>query len=347
MSLFSFTQEIAIDLGTANTIIICNDNIVVDEPSVVAIRKSDDKMFAIGKRASVMQDRGGDSLNSKIYTVRPLRKGVIADYKACEMMIRGLIDLIPNRSRLIKPNIKMVVCVPSGATPAEIHIINDSCMRSGARELYLIYEPMAAALGMGFDVEGPDGCMVVDIGGGTTEIAVMSLGALVVNESIPIAGDALNMDIVQYMDKVHGMRISEPTAERIKKKVGAALMELDDAPEDMLVVGPNKATDLPLEVSISYKEIAHCLDKNISNIETAILTALRKTPSELYADIVEKGIYLTGGGALLRGLAERLTNRMSIYFHVADDPLHSVAKGTGIAMKNSKKISFLIDGAVL
>lgn len=342
MKLFSLSREIAIDLGTANTIIIEDGEIVVDEPSVVAIRKTDDSMYAVGKRAAVMQDR--DSPSSKLYTVRPLKKGVIADYKACEMMIRGLINLIPKKTRLVKPNIRMVVCVPSGATPAEIHIINDSCLQSGAHELYLIYEPMAAALGMGFDVEGPDGVMVVDIGGGTTEIAVMSLGALVVNESIPIAGDALNQDIIQYMDKAHGMRISEPTAERIKKQVGSALIDLENQPEDMHVVGPNKATDLPLTVAVSYMEIAHCLDKNISNIETAILQALRKTPSELYADIVKNGIYLTGGGALLHGLAQRLSERMTIDFHVADDPLHSVAKGTGIALKNVHNLSFIIQG---
>lgn len=342
MKLFSLSREIAIDLGTANTIIIEDGEIVVDEPSVVAIRKTDDSMYAVGKRAAVMQDR--DSPSSKLYTVRPLKKGVIADYKACEMMIRGLINLIPKKTRLVKPNIRMVVCVPSGATPAEIHIINDSCLQSGAHELYLIYEPMAAALGMGFDVEGPDGVMVVDIGGGTTEIAVMSLGALVVNESIPIAGDALNQDIIQYMDKAHGMRISEPTAERIKKQVGSALIDLENPPEDMHVVGPNKATDLPLTVAVSYMEIAHCLDKNISNIETAILQALRKTPSELYADIVKNGIYLTGGGALLHGLAQRLSERMTINFHVADDPLHSVAKGTGIALKNVHNLSFIIQG---
>lgn len=342
MKLFSLSREIAIDLGTANTIIIEDGEIVVDEPSVVAIRKTDDSMYAVGKRAAVMQDR--DSPSSKLYTVRPLKKGVIADYKACEMMIRGLINLIPKKTRLVKPNIRMVVCVPSGATPAEIHIINDSCLQSGAHELYLIYEPMAAALGMGFDVEGPDGVMVVDIGGGTTEIAVMSLGALVVNESIPIAGDALNQDIIQYMDKAHGMRISEPTAERIKKQVGSALIDLENPPEDMHVVGPNKATDLPLTVAVSYMEIAHCLDKNISNIETAILQALRKTPSELYADIVKNGIYLTGGGALLHGLAQRLSERMTIDFHVADDPLHSVAKGTGLALKNVHNLSFIIQG---
>lgn len=340
MGLFSFSRQVAIDLGTANTIIISDGQIVVDEPSVVAIRKSDDKMIAVGKKASVMQDRG----EGKIYTVRPLKKGVIADYKACEMMIRGLIDMIPHSRHIFKPSIKMVVCVPSGATDAEMRIINDSCIHAGAQDLYLIYEPMAAALGMGFDIEGPNGCMVVDIGGGTTEIAVMSLGSIVVNKSIPIAGDALNQDIIVYMDKAHGMRISEPTAERIKKQIGSALLELDNPPDDMLVTGPNRTTDLPLKEYISYKEIAHCINKNLSNIETAILQALGQTPSELYSDIVENGIFLTGGGALLHGLAKRLSDKLTIDFHVAEDPLHSVAKGTGIALQNLKTISFLMRG---
>ena len=333
-----FTQNIAIDLGTANTIIIVDGQIVVDEPSVVAIRRKDETMVAVGRKAAAMIDHG----EGKIYTVRPLKKGVIADYKACEMMIRGLISLIPSRHRLIKPAIKMVVCVPSGATDAEIRTINDSCVQSGARELHLIYEPMAAALGMGFDIEGPQGCMVVDIGGGTTEIAVMSLGALVVNKSIPIAGDALNQDIIQYMYTRNNMRISEPTAERIKKQVGSALMELDEPINEMIVVGPNRSTDLPLKVPVSYPEIAHCLDKTISSIETAILQALGETPSELYADIVEHGIYLTGGGALLHGLATRLTDKITIQFHVAEDPLHSVARGTGVALKNVNNFGFLL-----
>ena len=342
MGLFSLSRHVAIDLGTANTIILTDGQIVVDEPSVVAIRKSDNKMMAVGKKASAMQDR--DRGEGKIYTVRPLKKGVIADYKACEMMIRGLIDMIPDNRQLFKPSIKMVVCVPSGASDAEKRIINDSCMHAGAHDLYLIYEPMAAALGMGFDIEGPNGCMVVDIGGGTTEIAVMSLGSIVVNKSIPIAGDALNQDIITYMDKEHGMRISEPTAERIKKQIGSALMELDNPPEDMEVKGPNRTTDLPLKEFISYKEIAHCINKNLSNIETAILQALGQTPSELYADIIDNGIYLTGGGALLHGLAKRLSDKLTIDFRVADDPLHSVAKGTGIALQNLDKISFLMHG---
>lgn len=201
---------------------------------------------------------------------------------------------------------------------------------------------MAAALGIGVDIEGPEGCMVVDIGGGTTEIAVMALGTLVVNQSIKVAGDAFNQDIIQHMDKVHNMRISSPTAERIKMQVGAAMHELEDGPDDMMVVGPNRTTDLPLHVPVSYQEIAFCLDKNIQQIEAAIKQALGQTPSELYADIVARGIYLTGGGAMLHGLAKRLSDKFNIQFHVAEDPLHSVAKGTCIALENTENFSFLI-----
>ena len=333
-----FTQSIAMDLGTANTIIMQDNQVIIDEPSVVAIRTADDTAIAVGKKASAMIDRGEE----RIRTIRPLKDGVISDYKACEKMIRGLIDLMPKKQKMFVPAVKMVVAIPSGSTDAEIRTVKDSCMHAGARDLFLIYEPMAAALGIGVDIEGPEGCMVVDIGGGTTEIAVMALGSLVVNQSIKVGGDAFNRDIIQHMDKAHNMRISAPTAERIKMRVGSALPELDEAPEDMMVVGPNRTTDLPLHIPVSYQEIAFCLDKNIQQIEAAIKQGLGQTPSELYADIVERGIYLTGGGALLHGLAKRLTDKFQIQFHVADDPLHSVAKGTCLALENTDNFSFLI-----
>ena len=338
MGLFSFTQEIAIDLGTANTIIICDDNVVVDEPSVVAISQSDNRMVAVGRKAQQMIGRGG----TMIRTVRPLRDGVIADFYACEMMIRGMIKMIPQRNRLFTPSIRMVVCIPSGSTEVEIRAVRDSSEHAGGRDVYMIYEPMAAAIGIGIDVESPEGCMIVDIGGGTTEIAVISLGGIVANKSIKTAGDDLNADIIDYMGRMHNLRIDEPTAERIKIQVGSALTELEDAPEDYIVIGPNKVTALPTEVPISYQEIAHCLEKSISKIENAILQALEQTPPELYADIVKNGIFLTGGGALLHGLSTRLTNKITIPFHVADDPLHAVARGTGVALKNVNNFNFLI-----
>jgi len=192
------------------------------------------------------------------------------------------------------------------------------------------------------DVESPEGCMVVDIGGGTTEIAVISLGGIVSNKSIKVAGDDLNADIIEFMGRMHNLRIDEPTAERIKMQVGSALPELDNPPEDFVVVGPNKVTALPMTVPVSYQEIAHCLEKSISKIENAVLQALEQTPPELYADIVRRGIFLAGGGALLHGLAKRLTDKITIPFHVADDPLHCVARGTGVALKNVNNFNFLI-----
>jgi rod shape-determining protein MreB len=339
MGLFSFlTQEVAVDLGTANTIIIHNDKIVVDEPSIVAIDLKTDKLVAIGEKARQMQGK----THSNLKTIRPLRDGVIADFNAAEQMIRGMIKMINTSSRLFPPALKMVICIPSGSTEVELRAVRDSAEHAGAREVYLIYEPMAAAIGIGIDVEAPEGNMIVDIGGGTTEIAVISLGGIVTNKSIRIAGDDLTADIVEYMRHQHNIKVGERTAEDIKINVGAALSELDDPPADYIVQGPNQMTALPVEVPVSYQEIAHCLDKSISKIETAILNALEQTPPELYADIVNHGIYLAGGGALLRGLDKRLAEKINIKFHIADDPLRAVARGTGIALKNVDKFSFLI-----
>jgi len=338
MALFSFTQEIAIDLGTANTLIMYEDQIVVNEPSVVAISVADNKCLAVGRKAQQMIGRG----SQQIRTVRPLKEGVIADFQACEMMIRGLIKMIPQKNKLFTPAIRMVVGIPSGCTEVEIRAVRDSCEHAGGREIYMLYEPMAAAIGIGVDVEAPKGCMVVDIGGGTTEIAVISLGGIVANKSIKTAGDDFNRDIIDFMSRMHNMRIDEPTAERIKIAVGAALPELEEAPDDYLVTGPNKVTALPMKVLVSYQEIAHCLEKSVSRIEQAVLAALESTPSELYADIVERGIYLAGGGAMLHGLAKRLQDKITIPFHVAEDPLLSVARGAGIALKNYDRFGFLI-----
>jgi rod shape-determining protein MreB len=206
----------------------------------------------------------------------------------------------------------------------------------------MIYEPMAASLGIGLDVEAPNGSMVVDIGGGTSEIAVIALGGIVCNKSVRIAGDAFTADIQAYMRHQHNIKIGDRTAEDIKIAVGSALPDLENPPNDYVVRGPNLMTALPIEIPISYQEIAHCLDKSISKVETAILSVLEQTPPELYADIVQTGIYLAGGGALLRGLDKRLTDKINIPFHVAEDPLHAVARGTGIALKNVGKFQFLM-----
>ncbi len=338
MGFFSLTQEIAIDLGTANTIIIHNDKIVVDEPSVVALDRRTDKLIALGERARQMFGK----THEDIKVIHPLRDGVIADFAAAEMMIRGMIKLINKKPALFAPSLKMVVCIPSGSTEVEIRAVRDSSEHAGGREVYMIYEPMAAALGIGIDVEAPEGNMIVDIGGGTTEIAVISMGGIVSNKSIRIAGNDLTQDIMEYMRRQHNIKIGERTAELIKINVGSALTDLDNPPADYIVHGPNAMTALPMEVPVSYQEISHCLEKTISKIEAAVLSALEQTPPELYSDIVKTGIYLAGGGALLRGLDKRLTDKINIPFHIAEDPLKAVARGTGIALKNVERFPFLL-----
>jgi len=339
MGLFSFlTQEIAIDLGTANTIIIHNDKIVVDEPSIVAIDKNTGKLIAIGEEARQMHGK----THENIKVVRPLRDGVIADFNAAELMIRGMIRMINTGSKFFSPSLKMVVCIPSGSTEVELRAVRDSSEHAGGRDVYMIYEPMAAAIGIGVDVEAPEGCMVVDIGGGTTEIAVIALGGIVCNKSIRIAGDGFTADIQSYMRLQHNIKIGERTAEDIKIAVGAALPDIDNPPPDYIVRGPNIMTSLPIEIPISYQEIAYCLDKSLSKVEAALLNVLEQTPPELYADIVNKGIYLAGGGALLRGLDKRLADKINSNFNVVEDPLHAVAKGTGVALKNVDKFPFLM-----
>lgn len=338
MGWFSFTQEIAVDLGTANTIIIHNDKIVIDEPSVVALDAKSGKLIAVGERARQMRGK----THENIHTVRPLRDGVIADFNAAELMIRGLVKMVSSKNHWFSPSLRMVVCIPSGSTEVEIRAVRDSSEHAGGRDVYMIQEPMAAALGIGLDVEAPEGNMIVDIGGGSTEIAVISLGGIVSNKSIRIAGDDLTDDIQEHMRRAHNVKVGERTAELIKINVGSALTELENPPEDYIVHGPNQMTALPMEVPVSYQEISHCIEKSISKIEAAVLSALEQTPPELYSDIVKNGIYLAGGGAMLRGLDKRLTDKIGIQFHIAEDPSHAVAKGTGVALKNINRFSFLI-----
>lgn len=336
--MFTFTQEIAMDLGTANSIIIHNDKIVVDQPSVVAINNKNEEVRAVGAQAAQMEGKEPPGIR----TIRPLRDGVIADFKAAEQMIRGLVKMVSSKRRLFTPSLRMVVCIPSGSTEVEIRAVRDSSEHAGGRDVYMIYEPMAAALGIGLDVEAPEGNMIVDIGGGSTEIAVISLGGIVCNESIRIAGNELTLDIQEHMGRVHNLKVGTAEAERIKIKVGSALPILENPPEPYVVYGPNKITALPMEVPVTYEEISHCIENTILKIESAVLGALQKTPPELYSDIVRNGVYLAGGGAMLRGLAKRFTDKIGIEFKVAEDPLHAVAKGTGVALKNIGKFSFLI-----
>ena len=341
MGLFSFlTQEIAIDLGTANTLIIENDKVVVDEPSIIAMNRITGEVQAIGKRAMQMHGK----THENIKTIRPLKDGVIADFKAAEEMIRGFIKMINvNKRKMFGPsNIRMVICIPSGITEVERRAVKDSAEHAGAKEVRMIQEPMAAAIGIGIDVEEPMGNMVIDIGGGTSEIAVIALGGIVCDKSIRVAGDEFTQDIEDYMRRQHNILVGERTAERIKIEVGAALPELDNPPPDFAVHGRDLMTGIPKEITVSYTEIAHCLDKSISKIEAAILSALEMTPPELSADIFRTGIYLAGGGSMLRGLDKRISKKTKLPVHVAEDPLRAVARGTGIALKNFDRFPFLI-----
>lgn len=337
MGFFSFTQKLAIDLGTANTVIIQDGKIIIDQPSYVTINKKTEKVEWVGLEAY----RRFEKENNDLTTVRPLKDGVVADLIACEHMIRGLIKMANPRKSIFPTSLKVVVCVPSGSTDVEIRAVRDAAEKAGANEVHLIFEPMAAAIGIGIDVMEPSGSMIVDIGGGTTEIAVISLGGIVSNRSIKVAGDEFTNDIVDYMKTEHSIRIGERTAEHIKKSVGSALLDLEATPDDLEVISQDIGGILPKSILVNYKEIARCLDKSILKIETAIGNALDNTAPELYADIVNNGVYLTGGGALLKGLDKRLTDRFQIPFIVAEDPLYAVAKGTYVALENSKKYTLL------
>jgi rod shape-determining protein MreB len=341
MRFFSFfKQELAIDLGTANTLFIQDGKIVVDEPSIVAMKRSTGETIAVGRRAMQMHEK----THEDIKTIRPLKDGVIADFKAAEQMIAGLINMIQGRRRLFT-HLKMVICIPSGITEVEKRAVFDSADHIDSKETYLIHEPMAAALGIGLDVEEPQGNMIIDIGGGTTEIAVIALSGIVCDQSIRTAGDEFTSDIINYMKRQHNILIGERTAEQIKIQVGAAVVDLDKdvIPEDYPVNGRDLMTGIPKQIKIGYSEIAHCLDKSITKIEDAVLKALESTPPELASDIYRRGLHLTGGGALLRGLDGRLAQKTKLPVHVADDPLTAVVRGTGIALANTDRFSFLID----
>ena len=340
MGLFDFlTEDIAIDLGTANTLIIHNDKVVVDAPSIVAMDRVTGDILAIGHEAMQMHGKTHDNIR----TVRPLKDGVIADFKASEHMIREMIKSVPSfKKRWIAPSMRMVICIPSGITEVEKRAVRDSADHANAKEVHLIHEPMAAAIGIGVDVLEPKGNMIIDIGGGTTEIAVLALGGIVSDKSIKVAGDVFTNDIIYHMRNAHNLYVGERTAEQIKIQVGSAVTELSNPPDDMPVQGRDLITGKPKQVTINYKELAIAMDKSLMRVEDAVMEALAMTPPELSADIYNSGIYMAGGGSMLRGLDHRISQKTDLPVYVAEDPLRAVVRGTGIALKNLDKYRTLL-----
>ena len=339
MGFFNFlTQDIAIDLGTANILIMHNNEMVLNEPAIIAFNRTTNEVLGVGHKAMQMEGK----THENIRTVRPLMDGVIADFNAAEHLIRGLIKMINLRRGWFTPSLRMVVCIPAGITEVEKRAIRDSAETAGAKEVYLIHEPMAAALGIGIDVEEPIGNMIIDIGGGTTEIAVIAMSGIVCDQSIKVAGQTFDAEILQYMRQQHNLMIGLRTAENIKIEVGSALTDLDNPPADYAVLGRDLMTGIPKEIKVSYSEIAVCLDKSVAKMEDAVMKALEITPPELAGDIYQNGIYLTGGGALLRGLDKRIAAKSKLPVHVAEDCLQAVARGTGIALQNIGRFTFLM-----
>ncbi len=340
MNFFNFfPQEIAIDLGTANTLIIHDDKVVVNEPSIIALDRNNPKnVLAVGKKALMMHEK----THGSIRTIRPLKDGVIADFNAAELMMKEMIKKIDLKRTLFTPGWRMMICIPSSITEVEKRAVRDSAEQAGAKEVYLVHEPLAAALGMGIDVEEPIGNMIIDIGGGTTGITVVALAGIICDQSIRIAGDEFTSDIVETIRRYHSLLIGERTAEQIKIQIGAAYKSIDNPPADMEVYGRDLVTGIPKEVVVTYQEIAEALDKSILRIEEGILKALEATPPEIASDIYRRGMFVTGGGALLRGIEKRLEAKVKLPVHIADDPLTTVVKGTGIALKQYKSYPFIM-----
>jgi len=317
-----FSNDLAIDLGTANTLIyVKGKGVVCSEPSVVAINNITNEVLAVGSEAKSMLGR----TPANIVAIRPMKDGVIANFEVTEKMLKNLIQKVHNRKSLVRPRI--VICVPSGVTQVEKRAVKDSAIQAGAREVYLIEEPMAAAIGAGLPIEDPSGNMVVDIGGGTTEVAVISLSGIVYANSVRVGGDEMDDAIVSYVKRKYNLLIGHSTAEQIKMKIGSCFkMETEMS---IKIKGRDLVTGIPKTIEITDEEAREALDEAVTKIIDAVRIALEKTPPELSADIVDRGIVLTGGGALLKGLDKRLSNETGLPIIVADEPLLSVALGAG------------------
>jgi len=335
-----FSKDMAIDLGTANTLVyVKGEGVVLNEPSVVAQIEVEGKVkvLAVGNEAKVMLGR----TPGKIQAIRPMRDGVIADFDVAEQMIKHFIQKVHRGRALTNPQI--VICVPSGATNVERRAIRESADAAGARKVYLIEEPIAAAIGAGLPVAEPTGSMIVDVGGGTTEVAVLSLGSVVLATSIRIAGDKFDHSIQEYMRTTHKLAIGESTAEKMKKEIGVACPPDDGDGTSMYVKGRDLITGLPKEISISQRQLADALAEPVAQIIDTIKRALEQTPPELSADIVERGIMLTGGGSLLTNLDTVLRRSTSLPILIAEDPLLCVVMGTGRALEEKTKLSDIFE----
>lgn len=340
--LFGFlSADMAIDLGTANTLVYVKERgIVLNEPSVVAISMAAGKkqILAVGNEAKQMLGR----TPGNIVAIRPLRDGVIADFEVTEAMIKHFIRKVHNRRSFVSP--KMVICVPSGSTAVERRAIQESAESAGASQVELIEEPMAAAIGAGLPVTEPTGSMVVDIGGGTTEVAVISLGGIVYARSVRVGGDKMDEAIIAYIRRVHNLLVGESTAERIKKEVGSACPPGDGEGRQMEIKGRDLMNGVPKEIVITERQVAESLSEPVGQIVEAVKVALEHTAPELAADIVEKGIVLTGGGALLSNLDFVLRHATGLAVAIADDPLSCVALGTGHALQEMKTLKNVLVG---
>ena len=320
--------DIAIDLGTANTLIwLKGKGVVINEPSIVARTIHDDNIVAVGDEAKAMLGRTHRDLE----TIRPLQDGVIADFKMTDGMLQGFINKI-NFSRMARP--RMVICVPSGVTEVERRAVKDSGERANAREVYLIEEPVAAAIGIGLDISQPIGNIIVDIGGGTTEIAVISLNGVVTKETIRIAGDEMDESILQWFRNEHKLEIGLGMSESIKKSVGSAMQM---STKTISVRGRDLVSGIPKTIEVSSDEIRQALKDPVNAIVEAVKRCLEQTPPELAADILERGIIVAGGGSLLKGIDQIIRERTNVPVNVAEDPLLSVVKGTGMVLENLKK----------
>ena len=328
MGIFSLTQELAIDLGTANTLIIYNGKVVVDEPSIVALDVHTGKLVAIGQQARQMHEK----TNPNIKTIRPLKDGVIADFNATELMLRGMIKKVKTSGSLFAPSLRMVICIPSGSTNVEIRAVRDSAEHAGGREVYMIYEPMAAALGAGLDVEAPEGNMVIDIGGGTTEVAVVSLGGVVESESIKTAGDAFDEAIVRYVRRKHNILIGKRTAEELKIGIACLVPRAEVGIQE--VKGRCLTTGLPKSVKISSVELVEAIAEPARDILETIHMVLERTPPELVSDIAQNGIVMAGGGSLIYGFDQLVEKDTGIRTTVVDDALSCAAFGSGKMLMN-------------